>query len=386
VRLRSVFALASLHFSVLLAAAAGCSRFSGSPSATDASSDALADVVAPGSDGAACDPTTVSSDPVNCGACGHDCRGATCARGLCNPGVVTTYAGPITSLAVESDRMTFTTGLTDGGNSVLTCPVDGCNGAPTVLASGQSQPKNVRVDGDTVYWVDAPTLNRVMTCDRAACTPTVFYQGQPLTLTIDIAVDDAHEVYVLVDDESVTTTHIERCVASGCSADAGANDYIDVPSCAPQNLVYDQGALYFSNGYEQGECTNGALYQVSVAGTPQPKKLLTSLNESVRVAGDPSGIYAASFDSITKFAFPTLSPTPIADLGQQATTVELAGDGSNVYWLEASGFVRRAPATGGDAFVIADQQTTPHAVALDDTYVYWVTSTAGGDVVLRAAK
>jgi hypothetical protein len=35
-----------------------------------------------------CDEASVDSDPVNCGRCGHDCLGGTCAAGQCQPVVL----------------------------------------------------------------------------------------------------------------------------------------------------------------------------------------------------------------------------------------------------------------------------------------------------------
>src|SRR4051812_5277124 len=39
----------------------------------------------PSSDGGTCDPAQTSSDPHNCGACWHDCLGAGCTNGQCQP-------------------------------------------------------------------------------------------------------------------------------------------------------------------------------------------------------------------------------------------------------------------------------------------------------------
>ena len=58
-------------------------------------------------------PTATSCDPKNCGKVGHDCLGGACVAGACRP--------------VE-------------------------------IATGQIHPTVIRVDGDTLYWIDIGTL------------------------------------------------------------------------------------------------------------------------------------------------------------------------------------------------------------------------------------
>jgi hypothetical protein len=40
-------------------------------------------------------------------------------------------------------------------NTVSSCAIAGCGGAPSVLASGQSSPTALVVDATAIYWVNA---------------------------------------------------------------------------------------------------------------------------------------------------------------------------------------------------------------------------------------
>src|SRR5262249_12538358 len=52
--------------------------------------------------GAPCTGAT-SSDPHNCGGCGHDCLGGACDQGVCQPVVLATTVGAPNSLVVDGE-------------------------------------------------------------------------------------------------------------------------------------------------------------------------------------------------------------------------------------------------------------------------------------------
>src|SRR5215470_9396184 len=73
--------------------------------------------------GSSCvDPASFASDPKNCGASNHDCRGTTCAGGLCQSILLASGQSP-QAMAVDTTNVYW--------SGVMKCAVGGCNQAPT---------------------------------------------------------------------------------------------------------------------------------------------------------------------------------------------------------------------------------------------------------------
>ena len=78
-------------------------------------------------------------DPMNCGACGHDCLGAACKAGQCEATRLATGAYPA-GLAVDATSAYFTNSQSEPG--VVKVPTTG--GATVALASMQQTPRGSR--------------------------------------------------------------------------------------------------------------------------------------------------------------------------------------------------------------------------------------------------
>ena len=80
----------------------------------------------------------------------------------------------------------------------------------------------------------------------------------------------------------------------------------------------------------------------------------------------------------------------------ECNPADMVLDGPNVYWVMSSGpdddwesgRVVRTPQDPGESVILIDDQDHPWAVAVDDTYVYWInlTDIPGLGSVLRMAK
>ena len=102
-------------------------------------------------------PTTCSStcvdttsDPKNCGSCGHNCLGSSCQSSECKPTLIGATPGMQgEGIAVGPSAVFFTDG--SGGN-VYTCPLSGCPSAgPTVYFSGLEFAANLYFDSTNQY-------------------------------------------------------------------------------------------------------------------------------------------------------------------------------------------------------------------------------------------
>jgi hypothetical protein len=327
-------------------------------------------------------------DPHNCGTCGHDCRGAACAGGLCQPDTLASNLGSVDFVRLTATDLFFTTG---GGGQVGTCPLGGCPGGnATILLSafphgfiglaldasnfytadtisgnmvtcpftgcgvpptqgavgpGGSLGNGVFVFGGTVYWVDQANAA------NAGGSGAIWTANVNGTSPANIAPNLADPIDVLVDGANAYWTvsqagHIDTCALSNCKV-----SQIAVSQKGPQYLATDGQLLYWTNDGSGNGTPDGSVVQSSFDGKTQ-----------VTIAGN--------------------LPSPRG----------LVVDSGYVYWANfvnhnsGSGTVMKCPvgAPCATPTVLAQGLRAPFGVATDALYVYW--GDDGDGTIMRVAK
>ena len=103
----------------------------------------------------------------------HDGSLLACAVGGCHDQPTVLVIGQeATAIATDGTNVYWVAGEADG--AVFSCPVTGCAGGPSELASHQAWPMAIATDGVDVYWVDQSTLGadghgRVLRCATSGC-------------------------------------------------------------------------------------------------------------------------------------------------------------------------------------------------------------------------
>jgi hypothetical protein len=122
----------------------------------------------------------LQTDPMNCGACGHDCLGGACIAGVCQPVVLTTGQPDLLFLAVNATNLYWTT---DPGG-VVTMPIAG--GVPETLASWPGPLEGIAIDATTIYF-STYVNDTIMTLPIGGGTPSTFATGlsHPLGVAVD---------------------------------------------------------------------------------------------------------------------------------------------------------------------------------------------------------
>ena len=114
--------------------------------------------------------TDTNSDPVNCGACGHDCLGGACAMSACQPTTLATLQDGAAGIALDTTRVYWASPIKGTVSSIAKA-----GGTVAPLASGQAGAAYVAVDGVSVYFTtfQAPsgTISKV---PLAGGAPTVL--------------------------------------------------------------------------------------------------------------------------------------------------------------------------------------------------------------------
>jgi hypothetical protein len=123
--------------------------------------------------GAAC--VDVTTSPIHCGRCGHDCGGGACVGGACQPVAVADALDQLDapSALAANDAAIFWLERT----SVRSCPLPlGCALAPTLIADTFAQLHDLAVTGDQIYFSGCRACDdqdhRLYECPVAGCPAT----------------------------------------------------------------------------------------------------------------------------------------------------------------------------------------------------------------------
>jgi hypothetical protein len=354
-------------FEVVLAApGSGVDAGGADDAASDAADAAEAPVCVIACGDASCvDPGT---DPANCGGCGQVCAG-TRQSGRCIETVVA--AGNPYAIAANDDAV-YWTEYADGGPSgaVMMAPADG--GPSVVLASSQTTPRYIALDGTRAYWT---TWSAVMAVGLHGGSPAPLAEGQGFP--DGIAVDSANVYWTNESSGEVMEMALDGGTPTALvTIGTGAN---------PMQLVAGAGNVYWI------QLAEPYVLSVPIAGGTESTFFYDSEYDVAAIASDSVNLYYTqqSFDApVGVCPLDGASPATIAN-GNNGT-LGVVSDGSNVYFTSPNGdapifdgAVLRVPLDGGSAVTLATGGA-PSAIAVNATNVYWTSGTSGA--VLRTAK
>jgi hypothetical protein len=313
--------------------------------------------------------STLTSDPLNCGLCGHSCLGKSCQNSVCASEVLVgqDLGANIYGLAIDDQALYWAAPLV---NAVQSVPKAG--GPLQALAPTDPDPGGITTWNGMVYW-------------------TQIFNG-----------------------------HIWGVPASGGNATILATTTTPVPDLGP--TAADDSGVYFTDH------NGGTGYLGSIPLDGGAVTVLGSLGGSINLALDATDVYWSAANVIQKVSKAggqaTVVANPAENVGNFAvddtslywgpadTTTGLlrkiakAGGGSpqtlaqnqggigmvrvdaqRVYWFSASlqRIMSASKVDGSDVLVLADNVTGANAwlFVIDDQYVYWF---GAGDWIYRAPK
>ena len=342
--------------------------------------------------------TAITTDRLNCGACGHSCLGGDCAAGICQPIVLSSAQNFPTGIAVDATNVYWTNYKITGalGYAVQKVAKD-ATGQGTIASSNTQDvyaPISVATDGTNVYWAN-------------------YYGNGGVPKTINqIGVNGANLVQLGSGDGTsaialgggsvwwgnrYATVKIGKVAIGGGSVVAFAQRTSAIADYDPGGVVADATHVYWTNSGA------GTIYAQPL-GTP-----CTDTSCTVFVTDPTTGPGALAMDASTlywvSFKDGTIRSRKKDGTGQKTLAINqpatnIATDGTSVYWtLHDFGAVRStgtSAATCDGAACKTYPQTTPsglyqNGIAVDATAIYWTaqTSGAGGDnagLVVKIAK
>jgi hypothetical protein len=413
-RARIAAALATVALASSFAASPGCSGSNG----------------AHPPEGPSCGDTT--TDPNNCGTCGHGCRGGACQSGACvtlPPGVLASGQRTPASVVVDATDVFWvnrgTRSGTDGtysGAQIVKCAKNGCNNAPTVLATGSwTQITNLAIDHGYVYW---GADEQIFKCSTNGCNgrPTVLWSGADGVG--ELALDDASLYFDMADSDEVIA-----CSVDACDAGEALMVYTDA-SPRPYGTLSNPTAIAVDddNLYEVAPSISGVVLSCAIVTCSDSVRLLASGTGNVTMfapllAVDATNIYfvavaaASSFGpdrgtrvpggsggtngnesgsaraTISFVGKTSMNVAPTTLLDGQSLPSAIAVDGTALYVAEwgdendagtrSSGAGRiltcAVPTCNDRPALVQDYVNYPQGIAIDDAHVYWTDFGSGTD-------
>jgi hypothetical protein len=321
----------------------------------------------------------LSTDPQNCGRCGHSCQGLACTGGICTPPQLS-FGPPFYPSDWASDGTYIYASDCSGAGTVIRIPAGGVpsSGAPLVYTTG-SGPWGIAIDASSVYWLQ-DSGGTVWSAPIGGGSPTqlgTYGQswfsgcGGPHSIATD-----ANNLYWAMQPFS-GFGYVFTVPKAGGQVQVLAHDAFVLRG----TLAVDANNVYFLS-YDGGE--NGQLRSVpkttlNDAGTPSTI-LATFPNDQVMDVRLVGSTFYVGGDSTSIYDVPLAGGTPATFwagyVGLSPRYIDT--DGTTLFFTDfIDGNVYAKPFAGGYAQRIAVGQTEPDYILVDANSVYW-TSNYGG--------
>jgi hypothetical protein len=316
-----------------------------------------------------------TSDPANCGSCGHICPGTdpTCggAPSTCGcgggPCPVTLATGVFYSgIAVDANSVYFY----GGAGGLMKVPVGGGTAITLAATTGIIA---IAVDATSVYWI---TSTKVMKVPLGGGGPVTLASGlggptgagSPNSIALDGA-----SVYWTTSGSAATGTVMTVPLGGGALVTLAAAEN------SPSSIAVGGNTAYW---------TTASDVRTEPVGGGAAFTFATQQGNPVAIAVDKANVYwTNTYGGPIKAPLGGGVPVALVSTGDQGATA-IAVDASSVYWGSGDGKLKRVPLGGGAAITLASGQVqfTPGGIAVDGTSVYWRAATGGGTLMKRTPK
>lgn len=274
-----------------------------------------------------------------------------------------------------------------------------CEGEICVLATGQSGAESPVLDELFVYWADP---GQVMKTAKTGATPPVALVDLGGPGNFEFVALDADHVYA-TDRGTGVALRVKKTGGTYVSFATGLVDAAGIAVDETHAYFVDKGAGKILRSPKDASDASGL--QVFASGLGSPAAIAVSATHVFWTAAAgvytcPKGASCAAPEPIDTTLLPdaeshiTLGDTRVlwtTKNGVAAAPQNGTGDGAalasglasidglffgeNVYFCSPpAGIVYRLPPNGGTPAPLIENQDSPRGVAVDDSFVYWVTS------------
>lgn len=330
---------------------------------TDASPDACA--------------ADLTSDPRNCGKCGHDCLQGTCSGSACQPFALVGDAAAPERIFLKGTSLYWSSGASTTINRV---GVDG-SGKEEILAPSAAPPSgDLGIDGTGIYYAASPIdggPQELRKCPLSgACAPEVITNFPGTAINVDA---DGVNVYVTAPPTRIfavrESDHVNTPLVSSITS---VSQIIAAPPFVYWGDYGNRVARVRNDG------TDGGFF----ANTVGSAAYIGLFGNRMAWAGSTVGTSTYGTCDVTNCAGTKLNLTRAED----ATGIDV--DATSLYWV-----VRGSSANNGSVHscsfadacatvkTAALSQAQPQGMAVTPQAIYWLNNNGGGNgAVMGVAK
>jgi hypothetical protein len=369
----------------------------------DAAGDAPGDALADGPSGDGGDASPYASDPLNCGAAGHDCLGAACLDGMCTPTVLASTMPWDQSYVYPNQGFVDATNLYVWAGSIFAMPKTGGSFVP--VGGGIGATKLVFENGAFYFISEADDSHPVSVYEMPAAGMPDGGAPAPFFTTTNQA---APYVYFTAFDVSATTLIGINYCNFIYSPTLAANPSLSIPvddDCSNNggltHVVLDEAGttayIPSTDGYvidqvDLATFTTTATIQLPTStpggSTGDQPTAFTRIGSSLYWYTSPSctppddggactqmtNVYTMSLSSLV----PTLlASTPLIGWGMLTDGQSAYFNGAQVTETTTQSGIFKLPLEAGAPLLMLyeEEDTREMALAIDDSYLYFSNET-----------
>jgi hypothetical protein len=307
-------------------------------------------------DGCEKDLSTASTD---CGHCGRDCGGATCANGLCSPTELLTDSSEVVVFLLTPNDLIYST-----SSKILRTSKSG-GPSPVVLEQPTATVSSMAADATYLYWVDG-VGRKIMKgpYDVGGSIPIANTGAHPKSVVTNGS-------YVCWIEDDPTDGEVVSCVES-----AGGTPRTVTDNWSSFEALSISGDALFILGYYS------YVWSSTPTSTPTNEKVLGTFGESYcrAITASATSVFIGCGGRIAAVGIADGAKTSVWMLDVDHSAKSIAVDGGYVYALTefydtTHGWVHQIPniVPTPDPTLVANIAGKPGMIATDADYVYWST-------------
>lgn len=310
--------------------------------------------------GSTCVNTT--SDPGNCGGCGHSCQGGTCTGSVCDPVEIVTGTTPY-DIVVANGALFWV----DQNASVYECTASSCATTKTTIATAQKAPTRIAWDGsDTLFWTNNGNGSTGSIVTYTISTSILSTLPVTVSAPSGIVADAAHVFWTDPGLEQVGRYDRSTSTPNVHSTGSGSE---------PEGIALCSLGVCWT----QATGSSTGTVQYSSASSWSPMLLQGTQDYPWALSATGSTVYWVNYDSPSG----SVQTSTGNMVDSESYPVRIASDATAVYWTvqgsgASNGSLRVATPSLGSLTTVMAGLAMPVGLAIDSKTVYFGTTGAAG--------